>query len=173
MSLETVNPNSLTHHKAPMGLRWVAIYEFTKGLLFLAIALGALSLVHKDVGDSAQDILRFFHLDPAWHYSKLFIEESSKFTDTRLRLAALIAGIFAIIRIVDGYGLWHERPWAEWFAVISAAVYVPLEVYHLYRKPSVTSVVILVVNIAIIVYLGRILMANHKRRKAHAIRSSP
>ncbi len=172
MSLEIVNTTSLEHHKAPAGLRWVAIYEFVKGLLFVAIALGALSLVHKDVDDAARYILKTFHLDPAWHYSKLFIEESSKFTDTRLRLAALIAGSFAIIRIVDAYGLWHERPWAEWFAVISAGVYVPVEIYHLCRKPSLTIVIVLVVNIAIIVYLGRILMANHKRRKAHAMRSS-
>jgi len=166
MSLEIQNPTSHAPHKPPMGLRGVAIYEFVKGLLFLAIALGALSLVHKDVLNTAEKILRFFHLDPAWHYSKLFIEASSKFTDTRLRLFALVAGIFAIIRIVDAYGLWHERPWAEWFAVISAGVYVPVEINHLYRQPSPAILVILMLNIAIIVYLGRLLLANHRRRKA-------
>src|SRR5581483_5266406 len=136
MSLEIKRPPAPAHHKAPMGLRWVALYEYGKGLLFLAIAAGALSLVHKDVGDAAQDILRFFHLDPAWHYSKLFIEESAKFNDSRLRMAAVIAIVFAIVRLVAGYGLWHERPWAEWFAVICAALYVPIEIHHLFHRPS-------------------------------------
>lgn len=172
MNLEIVNPTSPEHHKPPVGLRWVAIYEFVKGLLFLAIALGALSLVHKDVGNIAQDILKRFHLDPAWHYSKLFIEESSKFTDTRLRFAALIATIFAIVRLVAGYGLWHELPWAEWFAVICAALYVPVEIDHLCRQPSITIIVVLIVNFAIIVYLSRLLMANHKRRKARSMQGS-
>jgi uncharacterized membrane protein (DUF2068 family) len=158
------------HHKAPLALRGVAIYEFVKGLLFVAIALGALSLVHKDVGDIAQDIVKRLHLDPAWHYSKLFIEESSKLNDKGLRLLALVAAIFAIVRLVAGYGLWHERPWAEWFAVICAALYVPIEIYHLFERPGLRIAGILIVNIAIIVYLSRLLLANHRRRKAMSIR---
>ncbi len=168
MSVETVpSPPPATRH-VPMGVRTVAIYEFVKGLLFLAIALGALSLVHRDVGNAAQEILKQFHLDPAWHYSKVFVEAFSKFTDTRLRLFALIAGTFSVIRIVAAIGLWRERAWAEWFAVISAGLYVPIEIHHICVRPSLMLGCVLVANLAIIVYLSRLLLARAERRRAAA-----
>jgi len=74
---------------------------------------------------------------------------------------------------VAAYGLWHERPWAEWFAVICAALYVPVEIHHLCYRPSLILAGILIVNLAIIAYLGRLLQANHRRRKAKAAGSPP
>src|SRR5271154_7121154 len=123
-------------HKAPLGLRGVAVFELIKGVLFLIIGLGALSLVGKDVDQAAENILRLLHLDPTWHYSKLFIDESAKVTDTRLRLIAMVSLTLSAIRVVESYGLWHERPWAEWLAVISATVYIPIELRHFYNYPT-------------------------------------
>lgn len=168
MNAETAKPPDVPHHKAPVGLKWVAAYEFIKGVLFLGIALGALSLVHKDLGEEAQNIVRRLHLDPAWHYSKLFIEESSKIHANRIIWFAVIAGTFSIIRIVASIGLWHEKHWAEWFAVLSAGLYVPIEIHHLIVRPSLVAGGILIVNLAVVVYLSRLIMINYKRRKAIA-----
>jgi len=156
-------------HKAPLGLRGVAVFELIKGVLFLAIGLGALSLVGKDVEVEAEKIILRLHLDPAWHYCDLFIRESAKVTDTRLRLIAMVSLTLAAIRLVESYGLWHERPWAEWLAVISAGVYMPFEIRHLYHnhfshKPVLVGAIVFLVNAAIVVYLGLLLAANHRRK---------
>ena|SRR5260221_6596850 len=158
-------------HKAPLGLRGVAIFELIKGVLFLAIGLGALSLVGKDVEVEAEKIILRLHLDPAWHYCDLFIRESAKVTDTRLLLIALVTLTLSAIRLVESYGLWHERAWAEWLAVISAGIYMPFEVYHLYHnhfshKPVLVGAVVFLVNAAIVVYLSLLLAANHRRKVA-------
>ena len=153
-------------HKAPLGLRGVALFELAKGILFVVLALGLLSLVHKDVEETAADIVRWLHLDPAWHYSKLFVEASAKLTDTRLRLLALFAAGLATIRGVEAYGLWHERAWAEWFAVISSGVYLPIEVHHFWKRPNVGGAIVFVVNIAIVIYLVRLLAENRRKKQA-------
>jgi uncharacterized membrane protein (DUF2068 family) len=45
------------------------------------------------------------------------------------------------------------RAWAEWFAIISGSVYVPIEIYELARYPSIFKVIVLVLNVAIVAYL--------------------
>ena len=151
-------------HQAPLGLRWVAIFELIKGFLLLIVGLGALSLVGRDVVDGVEALMRHLHLDPAWHYCKLIIGASSTVTDTRLRIIASIALIVSGIRFLEGYGLWHEKPWAEWFAVITAAVYLPLEIHHFWVKPSIAGVVVFIINAVIVVYLARLLSHNCSKR---------
>ena len=115
-----MKPASRAHHKAPLGLRTVAVFEFAKGLLVLMAGLGLLSLIHGDAQTVAENIVRLLHLNPARRYPRVFIEAASRLTDTRLWFLALAAAIYAAVRFVETYGLWHERPWAEWFAVLSA-----------------------------------------------------
>jgi len=161
---QVVAPAKSPAHKAPLGLRSVAAFELFKGVLFLTIGLSALFLIHRDVDQAAENIVHLLHLDPAWHYCKIFIDESAKVTDTRLRLIALVSLTLAAIRFVEGYGLWHERPWAEWLAVISATVYIPIELRHFYNYPTRAAAVIFLVNVAIVLYLGLLLAANHRRK---------
>jgi uncharacterized membrane protein (DUF2068 family) len=158
------------HH---LGLRSVAIYEFTKGFLVLLVGLGLLSLVHKDVQANAENILHTFHLDPAWHYSKLFIEKSATLTDTRLRLLSILALSYSALRFVIVFGLWRERVWAEWVTAISAGIYIPLEIIHLVEKPGLTSVIVPVINVAIVIYLAWLLADRHRQRKARAGNPTP
>jgi uncharacterized membrane protein (DUF2068 family) len=154
-----------TRNQTTVGLRTVAIYELVKGLLVLIVGLGCLSLVGKDVQVAAEDILKHLHLDPAWHYSRVFIEVSATLTDTRLRLIALAAGGYAIVRIVETYGLWCGKRWAEWFAVISAGLYVPFELVHLWHHPTALSLAVIIGNIVIVIYLARLLMDQYRARK--------
>ncbi len=151
-------------HKAPLGLKTVAIFEVVKGALVLLIGLGFLSLVHHDVQAAIEETMRTLRLDPAWHYSQKFIEASARLTDTRLRLLAIAALAYALVRFVEAYGLWHELHWAEWFAVISAAIYLPVEVYHFSRRPDWTRAGLFFFNLFIVIYLAWILINNHRKK---------
>ncbi|MDB6111220.1 MAG: uncharacterized protein JWR69_2970 [Pedosphaera sp.] len=164
--LPTVVNKPAIGHKAPFGLRTVAIFEFVKGFVVLVAGFGCLTLLHTDVQAKAESIVHWLRIDPAWRYAQIFFEEASKVTDTRLLLGAGFAVIYAVIRFVETYGLWHERHWAEWFAVISAGLYIPLEIYHLWHRPSPLAGIVFLTNVIIVVYLGRLLAAQHRRKKA-------
>ncbi len=155
------------------------MFEFAKGILFLLFGLGALSFVHSDVADAASKLILHLHLDPAWHYSKMLIEESSKLTVSQVRHLGLFALFFSVVRFVESFGLWHEKQWAEWFAVISAALYMPLEIHHLIkhfldtREVSWTGVIILGVNLAIVIYLWLLLAEEYRKRAAKKLAKQP
>jgi uncharacterized membrane protein (DUF2068 family) len=136
------------------GMRLVAILEGVKGTLVLLVGFGLLALVHRDIEALAERLVRRTHLDPAGHYPRIFIEAASNVTDARLWLLAAAAGAYSIVRLVEAYGLWYERRWAEWFALVSAGLYIPVEIYELFRHATWIKAVVFISNIAIVVYMA-------------------
>jgi uncharacterized membrane protein (DUF2068 family) len=45
------------------------------------------------------------------------------------------------------------KHWAEWFTIIITSSLVPLEIYELIRHPTVSKFLVLIINIAVVVYL--------------------
>ncbi|MCC6764301.1 MAG: DUF2127 domain-containing protein, partial [Deltaproteobacteria bacterium] len=79
---------------------------------------------------------------------------------------ALGAAGYAVLRLAEAYGLFHERVWAEVLGAVSGAIYVPLELLELSRRPTWLGAVILVVNVAIVVVMVRALQHQTSRRPA-------
>jgi hypothetical protein len=46
------------------GLRLIAVFKLVKGLLLLAVGVGALKLLHKDVGEVALRWVNVLRVDP-------------------------------------------------------------------------------------------------------------
>ena len=135
------------------GLRVVAMFEALKGALVLAAGFGLLSLVHHDLQAMADRLVRHSHLDPARHYPRIFIEAASHTDDSRLRSLAALAFLYAAVRLIEAYGLWHMRVWAEWFAIIAGALFLPVEVYELLRRATWMRGAVFLTNLLIVAYL--------------------
>ncbi len=138
------------------GVRFVAIFEGVKGLLVLVAGFGLLALIHRDLQSIAEHIVGHFHLNPARHYPRIFIEAAARTSDTQLRTMAGFAFLYTAVRFIEAFGLWRARPWAEWFAIISGAVYIPIEVFELYEHATWVRGLILVLNLGIVAYLLRV-----------------
>jgi uncharacterized membrane protein (DUF2068 family) len=83
----------------------------------------------------------------------VFLNLADNVTDAKLWALAAGAAAYSIVRFVEAYGLWNARAWAEWFAMISGAVYVPFEAYELIRRPTLIHVAVLLVNVGIVLYM--------------------
>ncbi len=138
-------------HKA--GLRAVASFEALKGLLVLLVSLGLFSLMHKDVADFAERLVHHLHLNPARHLSQVFLRAAQQVTDARLWALALVALAYSTVRFIEAYGLWHAREWAEWFALLSGALYLPWEIYELLEKPTGIKWSVFLTNVGIVSYM--------------------
>ena len=55
--------------------------------------------------------------------------------------------------VVEGWGLWREKRWAEYLTVIVTASLIPLEIWEIVRHFTWLKVFALVVNVAIVWYL--------------------
>jgi uncharacterized membrane protein (DUF2068 family) len=141
------------------GIRAVAVFEAAKGTVVIAAGLGLLSLLHRDAQHAAETIVRHLHLNPARHYPRVFIEAAAGTTSSRLWLLAAGAFAYSAVRFIEAYGLWHLRPWAEWFAILSGGLYLPVEIYGLVRHPTPVKAAILIGNAAIVGYLIHVRLA--------------
>ena len=152
---------------APLaGLRAVALFEATKGLIVLLVGLGLLSLVHRDVGEIAVHLVRRLHMNPARRYPHIFLQAASRVTDTKLWLLAVGATAYATMRGVEAYGLWRRRVWAEWFAILSGAIYLPWELQGAWRHATPLHCAIFLLNFGIVLYLIWVrVAARHQQRR--------
>jgi uncharacterized membrane protein (DUF2068 family) len=64
---------------------------------------------------------------------------------------ALLA--YALIEIVEGFGLWFAKRWAEYLTVVATAAFLPLEVHELMEKVSALKAGTLALNVLAVVYI--------------------
>jgi uncharacterized membrane protein (DUF2068 family) len=150
------------------GIRVIAVFEASKGLLVLSAGLGLLSLVHHDLQATAERLVRHSHLDPARHYPRIFIEAASHTNDSRLRSLATLAFLYAAVRLIEAYGLWKMRVWAEWFAIIAGSLFLPVEVYEMFEQATWTRAIVFLTNLFIVAYLVYFLLSNRRERALRA-----
>lgn len=135
------------------GLRTVALFEGAKGLLVLVTGFGLLSYIHRDIHEAAVQLVRHLHMNPAGHYPQIFLDLAERVDNTQLWAMAVGAMAYAVVRFVEAAGLWLRRSWAEWFAVLTGGLYIPVELYEVVLKRSWPRVTILLINGAIVGYL--------------------
>jgi uncharacterized membrane protein (DUF2068 family) len=152
------------------GVRTVATVEFSKGIIVVLAGLGVFSMRHRDIWGVAESLLEFFHVNPHHHYVGVFIDLVSRVSDVRLWKIATVASVYVILRFVEAYGLWYVRPWAEWLAFASGAVYVPFEAADLFHRPTWFRVLVITVNLLIVLYM--LMLRLEAARKHGAARHS-
>jgi len=156
-------------------LRSVAVLELSKGLLVLLVGAGFVSLSRRgfDFETVARNLLGVLHLHRG-HLCEVFLKAAGRLGDTNLVEVAIFAGLYSAMRFVESYGLWRQRVWAEWVALVSGASYLPLEVYGLIRHANGLKWTILLLNVAIVLYMVYLRVQdkparNRDRRSAHQI----
>jgi len=152
-----VPDHSLRHEddapESAIGLRTVAMFEATKGALVLLAGWGLLALAHRNAQDLAEEIVRRLHLNLARDHPRILIDAATHLDSSRLQLLACAALLYSAMRFIEAYGLWRMRPWAEWFAIVSGGVYLPVEIYELVRGPTLVKAGVFAVNAVLVAYL--------------------
>jgi uncharacterized membrane protein (DUF2068 family) len=156
-------------HRQRRLLQTVALFELLKGVFVTLMGICALLLVHKDAWLYAESLLAKLHISTDRRFAQMFLDLADNVTDAKLWAAARIAFAYAALRFTEGYGLWKCRAWAEWIALVSGTLLMPLEVRELFRGVTLIRVGLLIGNIAIVLYMLYVILANRRaRRKAGA-----
>ena len=152
----------------PTALWLIGAFKLAKGLILVVVGLGTLHLVHRDLTETAVTITRRLHLNPANRYLDLALSKLLSLDARRLRAISAGTFVYAGLLLTEGVGLLLRRRWAEYFTVIVTGFFIPLELYELTRRISVTRLVVLAINVAIVWYLVAVV-----RRPAPAERVKP
>jgi len=142
-----------THFSCELPELAIALLEGAKGALVLLVGLGFFSLLHHDVQLAAERLVAHAHLDPAARYPRIFLHLAGEITDGRVLLLAAGALLYSGARFVEAYGLWLGRRWAEWFAALGGAIYIPFDLVELHQRVTLLSVGVLALNVAIVAFM--------------------
>ena len=121
-------------------------------------------MAQRDLHALALYVIGHAHLNPAAKYPGIFLEFADHFGDSRIRMLAAGAAGYAVLHMVEAYGLFKERAWAEILAAGGASIYIPFELIELSRFPSLAVLCVLAINIAIVWIMARALWAKRKAK---------
>ncbi|PYX51330.1 MAG: DUF2127 domain-containing protein [Acidobacteria bacterium] len=157
---------SEAHRRQRRVLQAVAAFEFFKGTFVVLMGMCALALVHRDVWLYAESLLALLHISTDRRSAQMFLDFADNVTDARLWAAARIAFAYALLRFTEAYGLWKARTWAEWVALVSGALLLPLEIRELMRGLTILRSSLFVGNLAVVLYMLYVIRANRRERRA-------
>lgn len=154
-----------TGHKKSRGLMAIAALKFVNGFGLLALGLGALHFLH---GDLAKDIAHWMELlraDPHNRYLLWLLEKVAKVDEHKLRQLSVGTFFYSALFLSEGTGLALRKRWAEYLTIVTTASLMPFELYEIHVHPTWPRVVVLLVNIAVVVYL--VLELRRTKAQAH------
>jgi len=143
-------------------LRVFAVERFLRGLVFLVLAYGLwrFKYARRSIDatfDREQPIIRslFRQLGYNIDNSKLvgLIQHALTLSSGWITLLAAGLALYAIVEVIEAAGLWLARRWGEYFAMVATSLGMPLEIYDLARKVTVTTLILFAINLALVLYL--------------------
>jgi uncharacterized membrane protein (DUF2068 family) len=147
------------------GLLLVGLFKLSKAIFFTVVGVGALRLVHQDLGEVVMGVVDKLHFDPESRLVGFLLDKADVIGHHQLREAGMFAFAYAVLCLVEGWGLITEKVWAEYFTVCLTMAALPWESYELMEKLEPYKVVMLVVNLVVLAYLLWVL----KRKKQGSI----
>jgi uncharacterized membrane protein (DUF2068 family) len=147
-------------------IKLIALERIARSLLLLAAGAYLVTHLGSDLGRLADRIMRSLELDPRRHFLHRIIVKLHRLHAGAVLITGTAAIGYGILELVEGVGLWLDKLWAEYLTAIATSLLVPLELYELVRKPSALKAGGILVNLAIVGYLGYRL----RQRVAHTRR---
>ena len=159
-----VEPHRAPPRRYDSGLLAIGIFKLGKSLLFFCIGIGAIHLLHKDLGDEVMKLATALRFDPESRFVGLLLEKVDLIDVHRLRQISLATFAYSGLALTEGIGLMRGAVWAEYLTLSLTIMFLPWELYELARHPTYVRAALLVVNLVVLAYL--IWLLRRKRRAA-------
>jgi uncharacterized membrane protein (DUF2068 family) len=153
------------HHRHNTWLILIAAFKLLQAILFVAIGVGALRLLHKDVGDELSRLADHLRFNPESRFVNFILDKASLLDDQLLRRIGAVVFFYGALDLVEGTGLYLEKAWAEYLTLAITASFLPWEVFEVYRRLTFVRVGLLVVNALVFFYLLKLVTGRGKRMR--------
>jgi uncharacterized membrane protein (DUF2068 family) len=148
-----------------LGVFVIGIFKLTKAILFVALGIGMLKLINKDVDDLFQDLIQKLHISEQHRIIQDIMVKLSLVTNHTLEEASGVSFFFALLLFVEAFGLLWQKTWAEFVTVIETSIFIPFEIYEMIHHMTLTKVILFMINIIIVAYLIRTIMQKTRSRR--------
>ncbi|MEP7042049.1 MAG: DUF2127 domain-containing protein [Dokdonella sp.] len=135
----------------------IALFKLAKSVACIALAAMAFHLLQPDVAEHVGRWLESLTWATRHGVVMRAIQSFVDLGPQQFRVFGAAALTYAALYAVQGIGLWLGKRWAEYLIVIETGLLLPVEVWELQHRFSLFKLGVLLVNIAIVVYLIRVL----------------
>lgn len=142
----------------------IAGFKLAKGLLLLVVAIGALTLLNENVASQAAHWIAVLRVDPNNHYIHALMMKLTGVDNHKLEAISAGSFFYAALLLTEGVGLFLRKRWASYFTILVTGSFIPLEIYELVKEYSAAKIIVLLINLAVVVYLVFRVLAE-KRKK--------
>ena len=147
-------------------LKLIALLKIGHGVLVLLLGISLLFLNART---------RWMDFLSSWTADEILMQHSKVVNYLLSKLQAILAGgvlratgflalFYAAVLFTEGIGVYMQQRWAEWLMIFATGALIPLEAWHIWHRPSLAAVVILIVNCFIVWFLYFVL-----RRKPNPV----
>jgi uncharacterized membrane protein (DUF2068 family) len=151
------------------GIGAIAALKLMKGLLLAIGSLGLLPLIHGEVATLFSRLLEALHLNAESRLLHRLVLRVDALQPHDILIASLLGLGYAVLLTTEAIGLWYEFAWAAYLVIVSTSLFLPFEARELREGVTPMGLIVLVVNLAIVVYL----ITQLKRRTLRTRRRSP
>jgi uncharacterized membrane protein (DUF2068 family) len=149
-------------------LKLIALFKIAKGALLLVLGVSLLFLNART---------RWMDVPSNWIGDEILLKHSKPVAYLLHKLQAALAGgtlratgflalFFSAVFLTEGIGVYMQQRWAEFLMIFATATLIPIEIRHLWHRPGLVSLLILLANCFIVWFLYRVLTWD--KAKAHA-----
>jgi uncharacterized membrane protein (DUF2068 family) len=132
----------------------IGVFKLFKGISLLIVGFGLLRLLHRDVAAVTEHWIEILRVDPENRFIHRALLRIFNVTPKQLKELSAGTFVYAAIFLTEGCGLLARKHWAEYMTLISTGLFIPLEVYEIYRHFTVLKAAVTLVNVLIVWYLA-------------------
>src|SRR5436189_3488165 len=172
MGKPTHEPAMLQGARRVRYLKLIGLFKISKGILLLLVGVSLLFLNART---------RWMHALSDWTADEILLEHSKPIgfllhrlqtvlADGALRATGLLALFYSAVLFTEGIGVYLQQRWAELLMIFATAALIPIEVRHIWHRPGLVGVVILLANCFNVWFLYRVLKRDKTKPHASQLR---
>lgn len=131
----------------------IALYKFLKAGGCILLAAFAWRLLDPVRAAGFGQWLESLHWMTRYGLAARLVDRLLGLDHQQFVLLGSIASGYALLYLVQGFGLWSGKRWAEYLVVVESSLLLPLEAWELAHRFTLFKLGVLVANLAIVVYL--------------------
>jgi uncharacterized membrane protein (DUF2068 family) len=136
-------------------LAWIVAFKAFKAVTLLALGITLLATRHDDPVGLLTRLALAVHLPLSSRLFDRALSLALNLTVARQIALAVTAFGYAVLMGSEGLALYLRKPWARWFTIGATSSLLPIEAYEIVQHVHLLRVLVLLANVAIVVYLFR------------------
>jgi uncharacterized membrane protein (DUF2068 family) len=134
-------------------LSWIIAFKAFKATTLMALGIALLATRHDDPVDLLMRGALAIHLPlTSTLFDRAFQFALNLSVGKQIALAITAFG-YAVLMGSEGVALYLRKAWARWFTIGATSSLLPIELYEIVREVHPVRVIVLLANMAIVVYL--------------------